>query len=90
MKEIIYIQVGNTSNHIGTHFWNAQESYFTYGDDDHRNHHHVETKQGDVTMDHDVSFREGLSGASVNVIASRSSRLSSHFGPSRWGEGAAY
>ncbi|KAI9465930.1 tubulin nucleotide-binding domain-like protein [Lactarius psammicola] len=49
MKEIIYIQAGNLSNHIGTHFWNAQQSYFTY-------------KEGDeVLVDHDVSFREGVS-----------------------------
>jgi hypothetical protein len=49
MKEIIYIQAGNISNHIGTHFWNAQQSYFTY-------------KEGEeVLVDHDVSFREGVS-----------------------------
>ncbi|KAH8996757.1 tubulin nucleotide-binding domain-like protein [Lactarius akahatsu] len=49
MKEIIYIQAGNVSNHIGTHFWNAQQSYFTY-------------KEGEeVLIDNDVSFREGVS-----------------------------
>ncbi|KAI9441461.1 tubulin nucleotide-binding domain-like protein [Lactarius indigo] len=49
MKEIIYIQAGNISNHIGTHFWNAQQSYFTY-------------KEGEeVLIDNDVSFREGVS-----------------------------
>ncbi|KAH9042722.1 tubulin nucleotide-binding domain-like protein [Lactarius pseudohatsudake] len=49
MKEIIYIQAGNVSNHIGTHFWNAQQSYFTY-------------KEGEeVIIDNDVSFREGVS-----------------------------
>ncbi len=49
MKEIIYIQAGNISNHVGTHFWNAQQSYFTY-------------KEGEeVLVDHDVSFREGVS-----------------------------
>ncbi|TCD64574.1 Protein dml1 [Steccherinum ochraceum] len=47
MKEIIYIQAGNFSNFIGTHFWNAQESYFTYEDGE------------DSYVDHDVSFREG-------------------------------
>ena len=49
MKEIIYVQAGNISNHIGTHFWNAQQSYFTYGEGE------------DVLVDHDVSFREGVS-----------------------------
>lgn len=27
MKEIIYVQAGTYANHIGTHFWNTQESY---------------------------------------------------------------
>ncbi|KAI9511509.1 tubulin nucleotide-binding domain-like protein [Russula earlei] len=49
MKEIIYVQAGNGSNHVGTHFWNAQQSYFTYNPDE------------DVLVDHDVSFREGVS-----------------------------
>ncbi len=49
MKEIIYIQAGNTSNHVGTHFWNAQQSYFNYSGDK------------EVLVDHDVSFREGVS-----------------------------
>ncbi|KAF8271124.1 Misato segment II tubulin-like domain-containing protein [Lactarius quietus] len=48
MKEIIYIQAGNISNHIGTHFWNAQQSYFTYREGE------------EVLIDHDVSFREGM------------------------------
>lgn len=49
MKEIIYIQAGNTSNHVGTHFWNAQQSYFTYKESE------------EVLVEHDVSFREGVS-----------------------------
>jgi hypothetical protein len=49
MKEIIYIQAGNISNYVGTHFWNAQQSYFTYSRDE------------EVLVDHDVSFREGVS-----------------------------
>ena len=49
MKEIVYIQAGNISNHIGTHFWNAQQSYFTYREGE------------EVLVDHDVSFREGVS-----------------------------
>jgi len=55
MKEILYIQAGTLPNFVGTHFWNAQESYFQYDAD-----------EGDVEADepeinHDVSFREGLS-----------------------------
>ncbi len=49
MKEIIYIQAGNISNHVGTHFWNTQQSYFTYSEGE------------EVFVDHDVSFREGVS-----------------------------
>ncbi|KAF5368284.1 hypothetical protein D9757_010517 [Collybiopsis confluens] len=47
MREILYVQAGNSANYIGTHFWNTQESYFTYSDDE------------DPIVDHDVSFREG-------------------------------
>lgn len=50
MKEILYVQAGSLSNFIGTHFWNTQESYFTYDDGE------VEPK-----INHDISFREGLS-----------------------------
>lgn len=32
MKEILYIQAGNTANYIGTHFWNTQESYLASED----------------------------------------------------------
>ncbi|KAJ7505868.1 Misato segment II tubulin-like domain-containing protein [Mycena galericulata] len=48
MKEILYIQAGEPANYIGTHFWNTQESYFTYGD------------EGDSEICHGISFREGL------------------------------
>lgn len=27
MREILYFQLGNYSNYIGTHFWNIQEAY---------------------------------------------------------------
>ena len=46
MKEIIYIQAGQLANHVGTHFWNAQQNYFTYGGD-----------AKDPIVDHDISFR---------------------------------
>ncbi|OCH91306.1 mtDNA inheritance protein Dml1 [Obba rivulosa] len=48
MKEILYIQAGTLANHIGTHFWNTQESYFTYEEGE------------DPIVTHDISFREGL------------------------------
>ena len=72
MRETIYIQVGPLSNHIGAHFWNTQEAYFTYGTDpnstlgtgvdDNSNN------ESESFVDHDVSFREGVSwGKSVSV-----------------------
>ncbi|KAJ7046455.1 Misato segment II tubulin-like domain-containing protein [Mycena alexandri] len=48
MKEILYIQAGNQANYAGTHFWNTQESYFTYEEGE------------DPETDHGISFREGL------------------------------
>jgi hypothetical protein len=47
MREIIYIQAGSLANYAGTHFWNTQESYFTYGDED------------ESIVNHDLSFNEG-------------------------------
>jgi len=58
MKEIIYIQAGNTSNHIGTHFWNAQQSYFDYSASASAS---GRDSDKEVLVDHDVSFREGVS-----------------------------
>ncbi|KAI0392196.1 tubulin domain-containing protein [Xylariaceae sp. FL0594] len=48
MREIITLQLGQQSNYIATHFWNAQESYFTYGSEE------------ESPVDHDVHFRPGL------------------------------
>ncbi|KAI0202169.1 tubulin domain-containing protein [Astrocystis sublimbata] len=48
MREIITLQLGQQSNYVATHFWNAQESYFTYGADE------------ESPVDHDVHFRPGL------------------------------
>ncbi|KAL2017127.1 hypothetical protein VTK56DRAFT_2549 [Thermocarpiscus australiensis] len=49
MHEIITVQLGQQSNYLATHFWNAQESYFTYSED-----------QGESPIDHDIHFRPGL------------------------------
>ena len=34
MHEIITLQLGQRSNYLATHFWNTQESYFTYSETD--------------------------------------------------------
>ncbi|OTA81784.1 hypothetical protein M434DRAFT_17260 [Hypoxylon sp. CO27-5] len=48
MREIITLQLGQQSNYLANHFWNAQESYFTYGADE------------ESPIDHDVHFRPGI------------------------------
>jgi hypothetical protein len=53
MKEILYIQAGSLANHIGTHFWNTQESYFTYDAVD------ANEDVAEPEVEHDRSFLEG-------------------------------
>ncbi|KAK7403604.1 mtDNA inheritance, partitioning of the mitochondrial organelle [Neonectria punicea] len=48
MREIITLQLGQLSNYTATHFWNTQESYFTYG---------VEEQS---PVDHNVHWRAGV------------------------------
>ncbi|KAK3302258.1 tubulin domain-containing protein [Chaetomium strumarium] len=48
MHEIITLQLGQQSNYLATHFWNTQESYFTYSEDQ------------ESPIDHDIHFRPGL------------------------------
>lgn len=47
MHEILTLQLGNLSNYAATHFWNAQQSYFTY--DGHEQ----------SVVDHDIHWRPG-------------------------------
>ncbi|KAF1811782.1 hypothetical protein P152DRAFT_482809 [Eremomyces bilateralis CBS 781.70] len=51
MHEILTVQLGSASNHLGAHYWNTQESYFTY-----------EANDGNEkpAVDHDISFRAGV------------------------------
>ncbi|KAL4917795.1 tubulin domain-containing protein [Aspergillus aurantiobrunneus] len=48
MHEILTLQLGQRANYLATHFWNLQESYFTYDG------------QEESPVDHDVHFRPGL------------------------------
>ncbi|KIW33030.1 protein DML1, variant [Cladophialophora immunda] len=48
MHEIITLQLGTKSNYLATHFWNAQESYFTYSDYE------------EPLVNSDIHFRPGL------------------------------
>ncbi|CUS10670.1 unnamed protein product [Tuber aestivum] len=49
MHEIITLQLGHQANYLGTHFWNTQESYFTYAED-----------ASPSPVDHNVHFRPGV------------------------------
>ena len=48
MHEIVTLQIGNQANYLATHFWNAQESYFTY------------SGQEDSPVNHDIHFKPGV------------------------------
>ncbi|GJC86834.1 protein DML1 [Colletotrichum liriopes] len=48
MHEIITLQLGQLSNYAATHFWNTQESYFTYSDQD------------ESPINHNVHWRPGV------------------------------
>ncbi|KAI9789555.1 MAG: mtDNA inheritance, partitioning of the mitochondrial organelle [Peltula sp. TS41687] len=59
MHEIITLQLGRRSNYLATHFWNAQESYFTY------------SAAEESPVDHDVHFRPGLGPAGQETYTPR-------------------
>ncbi|KAJ5204952.1 uncharacterized protein N7498_005831 [Penicillium cinerascens] len=48
MHEIVTLQLGQRANYLATHFWNLQESYFTYNESE------------ETPIDHDVHFRPGV------------------------------
>ncbi|KAK5164472.1 mtDNA inheritance, partitioning of the mitochondrial organelle [Saxophila tyrrhenica] len=48
MHEVVTLQFGQRANYLATHYWNIQESYFTY------------PGQPDSPVDHDISFRPGI------------------------------
>ncbi|KAL3463255.1 tubulin nucleotide-binding domain-like protein [Aspergillus heterothallicus] len=48
MHEILTLQLGQRANYLATHFWNTQESYFTYNGEE------------ESPVDHDVHFRPGV------------------------------
>ncbi|TBU44587.1 tubulin nucleotide-binding domain-like protein [Dichomitus squalens] len=58
-KEILYVQAGTFANFVGTHFWNAQEGYFTYSHDE------------EPAVYHDRSFREGLNNKGESTYCPR-------------------
>ncbi|QDS77731.1 hypothetical protein FKW77_004446 [Venturia effusa] len=59
MHEIVTLQFGNQSNYLGTHFWNEQESYFTYSGDE------------ESPVDHDIHFRPGVAADGTDTFTPR-------------------
>lgn len=51
MHEIVTLQFGQQANYLGTHYWNTQESYFTYSDN---------PTEEPSPVNHDISFRPGI------------------------------
>ncbi|KAH6661651.1 dml-1 [Plectosphaerella plurivora] len=60
MHEIITLQLGQASNYVATHFWNAQESYFTYGDD-----------PAEPAVDSNVHWRAGIGSDGAETFLPR-------------------
>ncbi|PYI27024.1 protein dml1 [Aspergillus indologenus CBS 114.80] len=59
MHEIITLQLGQRANYLATHFWNLQESYFTYNEDE------------ESPVDHDVHFRPGVAADGTETFTPR-------------------
>ncbi|KAH8663517.1 tubulin domain-containing protein [Tricladium varicosporioides] len=59
MHEIITLQLGQKSNYLATHFWNTQESYFTYSADE------------ESLVDHDIHFRPGIGADGTETFTPR-------------------
>lgn len=59
-REIITLQLGNYANYVGTHWWNIQESSFTYDPN---------APPGDIN--HDTLFREGCTAGGAVTYTPR-------------------
>ncbi|KAK4986980.1 mtDNA inheritance, partitioning of the mitochondrial organelle [Elasticomyces elasticus] len=60
MHEIVTLQFGQQANYLGTHFWNTQESYFTYSAD-----------EEESPIDHDIHFRSGIAADGSDTFTPR-------------------
>ncbi|EME47285.1 hypothetical protein DOTSEDRAFT_166204 [Dothistroma septosporum NZE10] len=59
MHEVVTLQFGQQANYLGTHYWNTQESYFTYAGED------------ESPVDHDISFRPGIGADGAETYTPR-------------------
>ncbi|MCJ1471228.1 mtDNA inheritance, partitioning of the mitochondrial organelle [Pseudocyphellaria aurata] len=71
MHEILTLQLGHRANHVGTHFWNAQESYFTYPGSSSGVSGHGSDDDGVSPVDHDVHWRAGIGPAGEDTYTPR-------------------
>ncbi|CAG8537955.1 4069_t:CDS:10 [Diversispora eburnea] len=62
MHEIITLQFGHYSNFVGTHYWNAQDAYFTYNDS---------PNSPEPEIIHDIHFRTGISQKGIETYTPR-------------------
>ncbi|KAF8417116.1 tubulin domain-containing protein [Tirmania nivea] len=60
MHETVTLQLGHCANYVATHFWNTQQSYFTYGED-----------TEPTPIDHDVHFRAGIGAGGIETYTPR-------------------
>ncbi|KAF2160933.1 hypothetical protein M409DRAFT_28539 [Zasmidium cellare ATCC 36951] len=59
MHEVVTLQFGQQANYIGTHYWNTQESYFTYSGEE------------EFPVNHDISFRPGIGADGAETYTPR-------------------
>lgn len=80
MHEILTLQFGHRANHVCTHFWNAQESYFTYsspsaggGADGASSQQDLQQhREDDISpVDHDIHWRAGIGAAGEDTYTPR-------------------
>lgn len=70
MHEILTLQFGHRANHLCTHFWNAQESYFTYPAS---SLSEQQQHNDDISpVDHDIHWRAGIGPAGEDTYTPRS------------------
>ncbi|CAM0140076.1 mtDNA inheritance, partitioning of the mitochondrial organelle [Umbelopsis sp. WA50703] len=60
MHEVLTIQLGQAANFVGTHFWNAQNEYFEYGD-----------SAQEPEFDHDILYRAGVNQRGIETYTPR-------------------
>ncbi|KAK2747795.1 mtDNA inheritance, partitioning of the mitochondrial organelle [Myotisia sp. PD_48] len=59
MHEVITLQLGQQSNYVATHFWNTQESYFSYSENE------------VLPVNHNIHFRAGIGADGTETFTPR-------------------